>query len=68
MHRVAHSLKSNGADFGAATFSSLCKELEIMGREGTMDGATGLAAQIAAEYGKVEAALVAVRREGKVPG
>jgi HPt (histidine-containing phosphotransfer) domain-containing protein len=32
VRRVAHSLKSNGADFGATTFSSLCKELEMMGK------------------------------------
>jgi len=68
VRRVAHSLKSNGADFGAATLSNLCKELEMMGKEGTMGEAADLAAQIATEYGKVEAALVAVRREGKVPG
>jgi CheY-like chemotaxis protein/HPt (histidine-containing phosphotransfer) domain-containing protein len=68
VRRVAHSLKSNGADFGAATFSNLCKELEMIGKAGTIDGAGELTAQIVAEYGKVEAALAAVRREGKLPG
>ncbi len=68
VRRLAHSLKSNGADFGAATFSNLCKELERLGKEGTMDETADLAAQIATEYGRVEAALVAVRREGKLPG
>ena len=34
VRRVAHSLKSNGADFGATTFSNLCKELEMVGKSG----------------------------------
>jgi signal transduction histidine kinase/DNA-binding response OmpR family regulator/HPt (histidine-containing phosphotransfer) domain-containing protein/PAS domain-containing protein len=67
VRRVAHSLKSNGADFGATTFSNLCKELEMMGKEGAIDGAADLTADIAAEYRKVEAALVALRREGRIP-
>jgi CheY-like chemotaxis protein len=68
VHRMAHSLKSNGADFGATTFSNLCKELEMMARSGAIDGAAELAARIAAEYAKVEAALAAVRREGRIGG
>jgi signal transduction histidine kinase/DNA-binding response OmpR family regulator/HPt (histidine-containing phosphotransfer) domain-containing protein len=67
VRRVAHSLKSNGADFGATTFSNLCKELELQAKSGEIDGAADLAAQIVAEYGKVEAALKAVRHEGTIP-
>jgi HPt (histidine-containing phosphotransfer) domain-containing protein len=67
VRRVAHSLKSNGADFGATTFSTLCKELEMMGKEGAIDGAADLVAHIAAEYEKVEVALAAVRRAGSIP-
>ncbi len=66
VRRLAHSLKSNGADFGAARFSDLCKQLESIGKSGELDGAAGLMAQIAAEYKEVEAALSAVRSEGKV--
>jgi CheY-like chemotaxis protein/HPt (histidine-containing phosphotransfer) domain-containing protein len=66
--RMAHSLKSNGADFGAATFSSLCKELEEQGRSGELNGAADLLAQIEAEYAKLDAALRVVRREGRIPG
>jgi CheY-like chemotaxis protein len=66
VRRMAHSLKSNGADFGATTFSNLCKELEMMAKSGTIDGAAGLAAEIVAEYGRVEAALATVRREGRI--
>jgi CheY-like chemotaxis protein len=66
VRRVAHSLKSNGADFGATTFSNLCKELEMMGKSGAIEGAPDLAAQIETEYEKVEAALAVVRRRGSL--
>jgi hypothetical protein len=65
---VAHSLKSNGADLGATDFFRLCKELEMMGRDGMIDGAGDLVAQIVTEYGRVKEALTIVRREGKIPG
>ncbi len=67
VRRVAHSLKSNGADFGASTFSNLCKELEMMGKEERLDGAASLSAKIVAEYGNLEAALRDIRREGRIP-
>jgi len=66
VRRVAHSLKSNSADFGATALSSLCKELEMMGKSGAIDGATDLAVRIVAEYRKVAVALEAVRREGRI--
>jgi CheY-like chemotaxis protein len=65
--RIAHSLKSNGADFGAATFAGLCKELETKGRAGDLEGATQLMAQIEAGYRALEAALRAVRHEERIP-
>jgi signal transduction histidine kinase/CheY-like chemotaxis protein len=64
VRRLAHSLKSNGADFGASTFAERCKELEAMGKTGELDGAAELAAQIRTEYRKVAAAL-AILREGE---
>jgi CheY-like chemotaxis protein len=67
IRRVAHSLKSNGADFGAARFSDLCKKLEMQGKSGEIAGAADLAAQIRAEYGNVEMALATIRREGRIP-
>jgi HPt (histidine-containing phosphotransfer) domain-containing protein len=67
VNRVAHSLKSNGADFGATTFALLCKDLEMAGRSGTLNGAANLAAQILDEYGRVERALTAIRHEGRIP-
>ena len=64
--RVAHGLKSNGADMGATLFSGLCKELEMLAKSGALVGASDLFAQIAVEYEKVGAALEAVRRAGKI--
>jgi HPt (histidine-containing phosphotransfer) domain-containing protein len=65
--RIAHSLKSNGSDFGAHTFSKLCKELELQGRSGEMEGAVELLAQIETEHAKLAAALQTVRQERRIP-
>jgi CheY-like chemotaxis protein len=66
VRRVAHSLKSNGTDLGALTFSSLCKELEMLGKSGELEGAVELAARIKAEFEQARAALAAIEHEGKV--
>jgi signal transduction histidine kinase/DNA-binding response OmpR family regulator/HPt (histidine-containing phosphotransfer) domain-containing protein/PAS domain-containing protein len=66
VRRIAHSLKSNGTDFGAAPFAAMCKELEMMGKDGKLAGAADLAARLGAEYVKVAAALQAVRQAGKL--
>jgi signal transduction histidine kinase/CheY-like chemotaxis protein/HPt (histidine-containing phosphotransfer) domain-containing protein len=65
--RLAHSLKSNGMDFGAQEFAQLCKELEMLGKSGALDGAGELAAKIMAEYERTVTALEAVRVEGRIP-
>jgi HPt (histidine-containing phosphotransfer) domain-containing protein len=67
IRRVGHSLKSNGADFGASRFSGLCKDLEEKGRSGQLGGIAELAGQVSEEYRRVEAALTAVRQEGRLP-
>jgi signal transduction histidine kinase/DNA-binding response OmpR family regulator/HPt (histidine-containing phosphotransfer) domain-containing protein/PAS domain-containing protein len=66
VRRVAHSLKSNGADFGARTFSDLCRDLEMMAKSGKIDRVTELSDQILVEYSKVERSLRALRSEGRV--
>jgi HPt (histidine-containing phosphotransfer) domain-containing protein len=66
--RVAHGLKSNGADMGATVFSSLCRALETLAKAGSLAGAADLLAEINAEYERVRAALEAVRRAGKISG
>jgi len=68
IRRVAHSLKANGMDFGAIEFASLCKELEMAGKSGEIDGAEGLAAQISAEYANVAVALGAIKQRGSING
>jgi len=57
--RAAHSLKSNSASFGAMPLSRMSKELEDMGRAGTLDGAGKGVAAAEAEYARVKAALEA---------
>ncbi|HBY96348.1 MAG TPA: hybrid sensor histidine kinase/response regulator [Chloroflexi bacterium] len=54
---AAHSLKSNGADLGALTFSDLCRQLEALGKAGTLDEAAALVGQAEGEFEKVKVAL-----------
>jgi CheY-like chemotaxis protein/HPt (histidine-containing phosphotransfer) domain-containing protein len=65
VHTTAHTLKSESADFGAMTLSGLCKELEMMGKAGTLEGAAELVAQVEAEYARVKEALQVVHAEKK---
>jgi HPt (histidine-containing phosphotransfer) domain-containing protein len=66
VRRVAHGLKSNGADFGARKFSALCKELEVMGKSGDLEGAEDLYSLIATEFEQAVIALAGIRRAGKI--
>lgn len=58
---AAHSLKSNGAEFGAVTFSDLCRQLEMLGKSGQLAGAKALLNQVKEEFKQVKAALMAIR-------
>ena len=60
---AAHTLKSSGNDFGATRLAELCQTLEEMGKAGTLESATELAAQVEAEYEPVKAALEEIRIE-----
>jgi PAS domain S-box-containing protein len=62
--RAAHSLKSNGATFGAEPFAELCRELEARTREGELDAAPGLLARAEEEWERVREALATARRGG----
>jgi HPt (histidine-containing phosphotransfer) domain-containing protein len=57
VRRAAHTLKSNGATFGATRFSELCRELELLAKSGDLAGASELAARIEAEYALVAEGL-----------
>jgi histidine phosphotransfer protein HptB len=50
VRRAAHTLKSNGATFGATRFSKLCRDLEEQAKAGDLTGAPALAAEIESEY------------------
>jgi CheY-like chemotaxis protein len=63
LRRMAHSLKSNSADFGAKALSDLCREVEMMGKAGTLDGADEKIALIEAEWMRVRTALEIVKGE-----
>lgn len=56
-HRTSHSLKSSSAQMGAFHLSKLCRELEAMGRDGSLDGARELVQQTYREFERVDAEL-----------
>jgi CheY-like chemotaxis protein/HPt (histidine-containing phosphotransfer) domain-containing protein len=63
VRRAAHTLKSNGATFGAMSFSELCRTLESLASSGTLEGTADLIAQIEAEYEAVRIALETMRAQ-----
>jgi CheY-like chemotaxis protein len=62
LRRVAHTLKSTSATFGAVALSVVARELEYLARDGVLEGAAGLIAQAEAEFAKARAALETMRR------
>ena len=61
LRRAAHTLKSNGATFGAREFSELCRRLEQQARTGELDGAAGLVDSIEEEYATFRQVLTELR-------
>jgi HPt (histidine-containing phosphotransfer) domain-containing protein len=59
--RSAHSIKSSSAAFGAHSFSAQARELELMGKHGTLEGAAPKVACLVADYGNVERRLRELR-------
>jgi HPt (histidine-containing phosphotransfer) domain-containing protein len=57
LHMAAHSLKSSSAYVGAMRLSALAKELELMGRSNSLQGAAELAQRLKTEFTLVMAAL-----------
>ena len=66
VRRVAHGLKSNGTDFGAAAFAGLCRDLETAGKAANMAEAAILLPQVQEAYAKVETELRAIRSAGRI--
>ncbi len=66
LRQAAHPLKSSSRDFGATRLSEWFRQLEEIGKSGTLEGAAALVALVDAEYPAVKAALEAVR-SGEYP-
>jgi HPt (histidine-containing phosphotransfer) domain-containing protein len=54
---AAHSLKSSSAYVGAMHLSAMSKELELMGRSGSLEGVKDKTEKMRTEYERVMAAL-----------
>jgi histidine phosphotransfer protein HptB len=59
--RAAHTLKSNGATFGASGFAETCRRLEEMARDGALAGAEEVLPHAEREYAAVEETLAPMR-------
>ncbi len=60
LRRAAHTLKSNGKNFGATALAELCQELENRAKTGKLEGVKELLTQIVAEYENIKIALEAI--------
>ncbi|MBQ5950326.1 response regulator, partial [Massilia sp. ST3] len=60
LRRVAHSLKSASANIGAARMAALCRDLEQLGRAGSVAGAAPLFADMESEFLSVRESLHAL--------
>jgi HPt (histidine-containing phosphotransfer) domain-containing protein len=63
LHRVAHTLKSNAATFGAEGLAEACRELEHAARGAEPAETRELVARVEAEVARAEPALAAARDE-----
>jgi HPt (histidine-containing phosphotransfer) domain-containing protein len=58
--RAAHTLKSNGASFGAMQLAELAKELEMVGKSGDLSQVAEKILALETEYALVETELKAI--------
>jgi HPt (histidine-containing phosphotransfer) domain-containing protein len=63
VRRAAHSLKSNSATFGATRLAAVSRALEMIAKEGTLDGAGPALAAVEAEYAQLVPLLVGLKNE-----
>ena len=56
---AAHTLKSSSATLGAVGIVVQCKELELIARAGSLDGADAHLTELEIEYGPVQVAFTA---------
>jgi two-component system, sensor histidine kinase and response regulator len=57
LRQAAHTLKSSSAHLGALAFSGMCKDLEMMGHDRTLEGARDHLSALEHEYERVRDAL-----------
>lgn len=60
LRRIAHGLKSASANIGAARLAVLFRDLEQLGRNGSVDGAATLLADMEREFRSVRQSLHAL--------
>jgi HPt (histidine-containing phosphotransfer) domain-containing protein len=63
VRRAAHSLKSNSASFGANRLANATRELEMIAKGSTLDGAEPKLATIEAEYAQLAPLLMKLKNE-----
>ena len=63
--RAAHTLKSNGATFGAGALAEVSGELEAVAARGELEGATALVDRAEAEWERAREALERVGSGGR---
>jgi PAS domain S-box-containing protein len=66
LKRAAHNLKGSSYNIGARTMAETCSDLESLGKQGTVQGATELITKLEQEYQRVCQALVAEGAEIQV--
>jgi two-component system, sensor histidine kinase and response regulator len=57
MRTAAHTMKSASANLGAFVLADLCREVEMKGRNGAIDGILAFVAELEEEYCRVKIAL-----------
>ena len=63
VRRAAHSLKSNSANLGANQLSIATRELEMIAKNNTLEGAGPKLVQVETEYAKLRPALEGLKNE-----
>ena len=61
LRRAAHALKSSSANVGAEQLSALCREIESLGRSGSVEAAKTLLTGVESQLPRVLAALATLR-------
>ena len=63
VRRAAHSLKSNSASLGATHLTTASRELELLAKGGTLDGAAEKLAAVEAAYAQIVPLLEKMKNE-----